>query len=96
MFELADYLIGIYKTDNCTKSITIDPHSFAVPASSEFPLFLPFQVICIHLVENCTPKFEGFYISKHSWNNDTSNVFEQWLKCVPSSLTRCKSVSKKD
>jgi len=42
MFELADYLIGIYKTDNCTKSITIDPNSFAVPASSEFPLFLPF------------------------------------------------------
>jgi hypothetical protein len=34
MFELADYLIGIYKTDNCTKSITIDPHSFAVPASN--------------------------------------------------------------
>jgi structural maintenance of chromosome 4 len=34
MFELADYLIGIYKTDNCTKSITIDPNSFAVPASN--------------------------------------------------------------
>ncbi|KAG0607985.1 hypothetical protein M758_8G069200 [Ceratodon purpureus] len=33
MFELADYLIGIYKTDNCTKSITINPHSFIVPTS---------------------------------------------------------------
>ncbi|KAG0563982.1 hypothetical protein KC19_8G073300 [Ceratodon purpureus] len=33
MFELADYLIGIYKTDNCTKSITINPHSFLVPTS---------------------------------------------------------------
>ncbi|KAJ7534246.1 hypothetical protein O6H91_13G085700 [Diphasiastrum complanatum] len=30
MFELADRLIGIYKTDNCTKSITINPKSFAV------------------------------------------------------------------
>jgi hypothetical protein len=30
MFELADRLVGIYKTDNCTKSITIDPGSFAV------------------------------------------------------------------
>lgn len=30
MFELADRLIGIYKTDNCTKSITINPSSFAV------------------------------------------------------------------
>ncbi|CAA7406929.1 unnamed protein product [Spirodela intermedia] len=28
MFELADRLVGIYKTDNCTKSITIDPGSF--------------------------------------------------------------------
>ncbi|KAE8659507.1 Structural maintenance of chromosomes protein 4 [Hibiscus syriacus] len=30
MFELADRLVGIYKTDNCTKSITIDPNSFVV------------------------------------------------------------------
>ncbi|XP_009608449.1 structural maintenance of chromosomes protein 4 [Nicotiana tomentosiformis] len=30
MFELADRLIGIYKTDNCTKSITINPGSFVV------------------------------------------------------------------
>ncbi|KAL6960771.1 Structural maintenance of chromosomes protein 4 [Sarracenia purpurea var. burkii] len=28
MFELADRLVGIYKTDNCTKSITINPGSF--------------------------------------------------------------------
>ncbi|KAL9323456.1 hypothetical protein ACSQ67_008313 [Phaseolus vulgaris] len=30
MFELADRLVGIYKTDNCTKSITINPGSFVV------------------------------------------------------------------
>ncbi|GMH05121.1 hypothetical protein Nepgr_006961 [Nepenthes gracilis] len=30
MFELADRLVGIYKIDNCTKSITIDPGSFVV------------------------------------------------------------------
>ena len=30
MFELADRLVGIYKTDNATKSITINPRSFAV------------------------------------------------------------------
>lgn len=30
MFELADRLVGIYKTDNCTKSITINPASFEV------------------------------------------------------------------
>jgi structural maintenance of chromosome 4 len=30
MFELADRLVGIYKTHNCTKSVTIDPKAFAV------------------------------------------------------------------
>ncbi|CAN4082601.1 unnamed protein product [Withania somnifera] len=30
MFELADRLVGIYKTDNCTKSITVNPGSFVV------------------------------------------------------------------
>jgi structural maintenance of chromosome 4 len=30
MFELADRLVGIYKTDDCTKSITIDPSKFGV------------------------------------------------------------------
>ncbi len=29
MFELADRLVGIYKTNNCTKSITISPKAFS-------------------------------------------------------------------
>ena len=29
MFELADRLVGIYKTDNCTKSVTIDPNKLS-------------------------------------------------------------------
>mmetsp|Transcript_1314 Transcript_1314/g.1610 ORF Transcript_1314/g.1610 Transcript_1314/m.1610 type:complete len:115 (+) Transcript_1314:867-1211(+) len=28
MFELADRLVGIYKTNNCTKSMTINPRAF--------------------------------------------------------------------
>lgn len=28
MFELADRLVGIYKTQNCTKSVTINPRAF--------------------------------------------------------------------
>jgi structural maintenance of chromosome 4 len=32
MFELADRLVGIYKTNNCTKSVTIDPRAFGVSA----------------------------------------------------------------
>ena len=30
MFELADRLVGIYKTHNCTKSVTINPRAFGV------------------------------------------------------------------
>lgn len=30
MFELADRLVGIYKTDNATKSVTINPNAFAL------------------------------------------------------------------
>ena len=29
MFELADRLVGIYKTNNATKSITVNPHVMA-------------------------------------------------------------------
>ena len=32
MFELADRLVGIYKTDNCTKSVTINPRAFGIEA----------------------------------------------------------------
>ena len=31
MFELADRLIGIYKTHNCTKSVTINPAKICSP-----------------------------------------------------------------
>ncbi|KIY96426.1 Structural maintenance of chromosomes protein 4 [Monoraphidium neglectum] len=30
MFELADRLVGIYKTDNATKTVTINPGEFVV------------------------------------------------------------------
>jgi len=33
MFELADRLVGIYKTENCTKSVTIDPKAFSIAAA---------------------------------------------------------------
>lgn len=35
MFELADRLVGIYKTDNCTKSVAINPRSFVVGAGGQ-------------------------------------------------------------
>jgi structural maintenance of chromosome 4 len=33
MFELADRLVGVYKTDDATKSVTIDPKSFVLAGS---------------------------------------------------------------
>ena len=33
MFELADRLVGIYKTNNCTKSVTINPRAFGLAGS---------------------------------------------------------------
>ena len=33
MFEMADRLVGIYKTQNSSKSITINPHNFTAPAA---------------------------------------------------------------
>lgn len=38
MFELADRLVGIYKTHNCTKSITIDPKKFSDQGIHPAPL----------------------------------------------------------
>ena len=37
MFELADRLVGIYKTDNCTKSVTIDPYKIGQHSSATAP-----------------------------------------------------------
>lgn len=35
MFEVADRLVGIYKTNNCTKSVTINPQQFANPSQAD-------------------------------------------------------------
>jgi len=31
MFELANLLVGIYKTQNCTNTVAIDPAQFTIP-----------------------------------------------------------------
>ena len=41
MFELADRLVGIYKTDHATKSVAINPSQFAVGPSTSPSLSLP-------------------------------------------------------
>lgn len=34
MFELADRLVGIYKTNDCTKSVAINPSAFTIGAGA--------------------------------------------------------------
>ncbi|KAI9320697.1 P-loop containing nucleoside triphosphate hydrolase protein [Dichotomocladium elegans] len=41
MFELADRLVGIYKTNDCTKSIAINPSMIATLTASNINPFLP-------------------------------------------------------
>ncbi|KAF0686286.1 Aste57867_21892 [Aphanomyces stellatus] len=41
MFELADRLVGIYKTNNTTKSVTINPKHYAAAAEPKTPLRTP-------------------------------------------------------
>jgi structural maintenance of chromosome 4 len=41
MFELADRLVGIYKTNNCTKSVTINPRAFGVMGQQNGASLLP-------------------------------------------------------
>ena len=37
MFELADRLVGIYKTNDATKSVTINPRLFEQAVSGQLP-----------------------------------------------------------
>ena len=37
MFELADRLVGIYKTHDCTKSVTINPRNFEAATAGKLP-----------------------------------------------------------
>lgn len=38
MFEIADQLVGIFKTNNCTKSVTIIPHKYSENSVSQEPI----------------------------------------------------------
>ena len=51
MFELADRLVGIYKTDNCTKTVTVDPFNIGQTPVPSLPLPPPAPVSSSHPVE---------------------------------------------
>jgi structural maintenance of chromosome 4 len=50
MFELADRLVGIYKTNNCTKSVTIDPRAFGTKGQANG--FVPGTPILSNRINN--------------------------------------------
>lgn len=43
MFELADRLVGIYKTHNTTKSVTVNPKAFTIPSTPSTASTVPTQ-----------------------------------------------------
>ncbi len=43
MFELADRLVGIYKTHNCTKSITINPKAYSNIGTKKVSVPIPLR-----------------------------------------------------
>lgn len=51
MFELADRLVGIYKTYNCTKSITIDPEKIAAKEKPDGPSVTPVGTLPLREME---------------------------------------------
>ena len=46
MFELADRLVGIYKTHNVTKSVTINPKEFSQQQQKAKASCVPLVVLC--------------------------------------------------
>jgi structural maintenance of chromosome 4 len=73
MFELADRLVGIYKTNNCTKSVSINPRAFGIHGSltdnSATPtttgLLTESKVDNINMSTALTPKANAFPISSN-------------------------------
>ena len=53
MFELADRLVGIYKTYNCTKSVTINPDAVGTPTSHPITnkVIQPHKEVTAHGIE---------------------------------------------
>mmetsp|Transcript_13551 Transcript_13551/g.29771 ORF Transcript_13551/g.29771 Transcript_13551/m.29771 type:complete len:179 (+) Transcript_13551:3-539(+) len=70
MFELADRLVGIYKTENRTKSITINPDSFGVQT----------------LQNGCTPALRNRTNSKRSTATKTSSTKPRSSSLMPTRL----------
>ncbi|CDF38522.1 unnamed protein product [Chondrus crispus] len=68
MFELADRLVGIYKTHNTTKSVTVDPAAFR-DAIRGFSLSEPRQIKFLRAAQNHLPLI----------HNDSLLTLSRWM-----------------
>lgn len=47
MFELADVLVGIYKTNNCTKTVTINPKYYETLDAGRLKVAQDLNKVCM-------------------------------------------------
>ena len=86
MFELADRLVGIYKTNNCTKSVTINPRKFSKGGHAPGPRRYPWTT---ESQDEC-PARDGISVSTIA--RLSANEFDQTiLPCaVPGTYNKFK------
>ncbi|XP_017790993.1 PREDICTED: structural maintenance of chromosomes protein 4 [Habropoda laboriosa] len=106
MFELADYLVGIYKTYNCTKSVTVDSRKYyeksgiAPPTQITSKSLYSTQIqkfsVQSQYKENCTTQKTDNIQSVHHSGNTSFGLPELGLCPSPeekTSLQRCSSAT---
>ena len=72
MFELADRLVGIYKTDNCTKSVTIDPYKIGQHSATTVPTPIHSEAWTLGELlsdaDSCVACDDGISVTIHHWH----------------------------
>ena len=91
MFELADRLVGIYKTDNCTKSVTINPHlleeAIAPPSQPNLTTIQPSPAKTVSRSVSCLSQLVSVCLMSVSCLSQSVSV------CLMS-VSVCQSLSK--
>merc|ERR1711935_930597 len=72
MFELADRLVGIYKTNNASKSIAINPKSFALAYKKGLPRSSTSSAVALTDATNKTSTSNGVSNEKRKHRTNRS------------------------
>lgn len=93
MFELCDHLVGIYKTFNCTKSLTIDPRIYdkettvqengSVDIQNNVAELNNEQVVTNHVLANESEVSETSEQEENSVINDSIEMEQSEIESTP-------------